>query len=125
MTRFGLALLLATALGLSSCASTTSLPEDAREALVGYWESLAADPGVEHRNTDAWPGTVDRDGPMSGAQIWCVEAEMSSEADPTVDGSRLVWIVVRQTPEATWSAALLASLSAMWPYEACGWDLPG
>ena len=125
MMRLGSALLLVTALGASSCASTTSLPEAARDALEGYWSSLPADPGIEHRITDAWPGAVDPDGPVSGAQIWCVEAEMSSQADPSVDGSRLVWIVVRQTPGATWSAALLASLSAMWPYEACGWDLPG
>ena len=128
MTRFGLVILLATALGVSSCASATSLPEGARDALVGYWRSLPADPGVEHRITRAWLGEVDPDGPTSGAptmEVWCVEAEMSSESDPSVDGSRLVWIVVRQTPDATWSAALLASLSSLWPYQACGSDPPG
>lgn len=95
------------------------LPDEGRVALVEYWDSLPTEPGIEHSITAAWQGdspSADSGTPM---EVWCVEAETSSP-DPSVDGSRMVWIVTRSAEETTWSAALLASLSSTWPYEACG-----
>jgi hypothetical protein len=107
--------------GLSSCSRSSQLPEGPRDALIAYWESLPSDPGVEHRIIRAWPGVAPEAESTPVApivEIWCVEAEMSAE-DPAVDGSLLVWIVTRGNQETPWSAALLASLSSTWPYEAC------
>ena len=113
-------------LGLSSCSRSSQLPEGARAALIAYWESLPSDPGVENRIIRAWPGVTpaaDSTPVDPIAEVWCVEAEISSE-DPAVDGNLLVWIVTRGDREAPWSAALLMSLSSTWPYEACG-EAPG
>lgn len=99
----------------------SELPEDARDALVAYWESLPSAPDIDHRVTDAWQGEPPADGADPGAtpiEVWCVEAEISSD-DADIDGTRTVWIVTRRDRETTWSAALLASLSSTWPYEAC------
>ena len=115
-------LVMAIALGVGACTGTP-LPGAARDALVAYWDGLPSDPGIEHRIVRAWEGVpTSEPGEPGGtvSEVWCVEAEMSSPSDPSVDGSRMVWIVTRGPGEATWSAALLASLSSTWPYEACG-----
>ena len=93
---------------------------------MAYWESLPSYPVVENRIIRAWPGKASED-LASGTppmDVWCVEAEISSPDDPSVDGEPIVWIVTRQHQEARWSAALLASLSSLWPYQACG-ETPG
>jgi len=108
--------------GLSSCSRSSQLPADARDALIAYWGSLPSDPGVDHRIVRAWRGVApaaDSTAVAPITEVWCVEAEISAE-DPAVDGNLLVWIVTRQIEETPWSAALLASLSSTWPYEACG-----
>jgi hypothetical protein len=120
------AVLVCASLGFSSCSRSPQLPEGARDALMAYWQSLPSHPDVENRIIRAWPGEANED-LTSGAplmEVWCVEAEISSEADPSVDGELLVWIVIRENEEARWSAALLASLSSTWPYQACG-ETPG
>jgi hypothetical protein len=127
MLRPSLAMLLAALVVVPACASATTLPDDARDALEAYWDSLPADPGIEHRIIRSWSGgVVDEPGPApADLEVWCVEAEISSPGDPEVDGSRMEWIVTRRAGERTWSAALLASLSSTWPYQACGSDIPG
>lgn len=116
------AVLVVASLGTSACATTPQLPDEARDALVSYWESLPSYLDVENRISRAWPG--DAEGDLdSGAlprEIWCVEAAIYAADDPSVDGELLVWIVTRENREARWSAALLASLSSLWPYQACG-----
>jgi hypothetical protein len=87
----GLAL-LSVSLLLTSC-TPPKLPEDAQEALLAYWAEL---------------------------EIWCVETRISAPSDPTVDGEKMIWIVIRENQEAPWKAALLATMSSLWPYEACG-----
>ena len=116
------AVLVSASLGLSACSGTQELPEGAREALEEYWKSLRSHPGVENRIVRAWPGEATADGSTLGAPLmetWCVEAAMSSTGEPSVDGE-LVWIVMRENDETRWSAALLASMSSIWPYQACG-----
>ena len=93
---------------------------------MAYWESLPSYPSVENRVIRAWPGEAIED-LSPGApprEVWCVEAQVSSADGPSVDGDLLVWIVTRENQEALWSAALLASLSSLWPYQACG-EPPG
>jgi hypothetical protein len=116
------AVLVSASQGLSSCSRPPQLPEGARDALIAYWESLPSDSGVENRIIRAWQGVTPEEDLTSGAplmEVWCVEAEMSS-TDPSVDGSLLEWIVIREDREPRWSAALLASMSSTWPYQACG-----
>ena len=96
----------------------SELPEDGRVALVAYWDSLPSAPGIEHRITAAWKGDPSATDSGTSREVWCVEAETSSP-DPSVDGSRMVWLVTRSATETNWTAALLASLSSTWPYEAC------
>ena len=125
--RPGFAMILAALLVLPACGDATSLPDDAREALVAYWDSLPSDSGIEHRIIRAWQGQISADltPAPSVLEVWCVEAELSSADDPSVDGVRMEWIVTRGADETSWSAALLASMSSLWPYQACGSDLPG
>lgn len=115
------ALFMAILLGLAACTGN-SLPDSARDALLSYWDSLPSDPGIEHRIVRVWEGSTGAGLPDSDAtpsEIWCVEAEMLSGEDPALDGSRTVWIITHDRGDARWSAALLASLSSTWPYEAC------
>ena len=105
-----------------ACSTSPQLPESAEDALAAYWESLSSYPSVENRIVRAWPGGANEDlapeAPLM--ETWCVEAEISSPDDASVDGERLVWIVIRENEEARWTAALLASMSSIWPYQACG-----
>lgn len=121
------AVLVTVSLGLSSCSGAQELPEGARVALEAYWESLPSHPGVESSIVRAWPGEAAADASTSEAlpmETWCIEAEMSSADDSSVDGDLLVWIVMRENDGSRWSAALLASMSSLWPYQACG-EVPG
>jgi hypothetical protein len=104
---------------LAACDGDLRLPQEARQALAAYWDSLPSDAGITHTITRAWPG-VSAENP--DLEIWCVEAEMSAPGNPAVDGERMIWIVLRNKAERSWSAALLATMSSMWPYEACGQD---
>ena len=114
-----LAALLAACLFLSACAGPPQLPESAQAALTAYWQSLPPYPDVDHRIIEAWPA----DGAPPGApttEVWCVEAEVVNASDPVLDGERLIWIVLRANDTAPWTAALLMTMSAEWPYQACG-----
>lgn len=126
MGRSSRALFLAVSLcalaALSSCSVFRTAPDDARAALLDYWDSLPSDPGVEHRINRVWAGDVTAHDPELGAppiEVWCVEAEMSSPDDPTLDDVPAIWFVTRQAGEGRWSVSLLAAMSSTWPYEAC------
>lgn len=125
-SRFLLAVFLVSAgLGLSSCSGAEELPDDARDALTAYWDSLPSHPGVENRIIRAWPGeSTAEEATALSREVWCVEAEISSAEDPSIDGELLVWIVIRENEQDHWSAALLATMSSIWPYQACG-EAPG
>ena len=123
----GFAVVLAVIFNLSSCTQTSPMPEDARDALQAYWQSLP-NPGVENRIKRTWPGTISGEASSSlssAMEIWCVEAEILSERDPSINGELLVWIVMRENKDSPWSAVMLAAMSSTWPYEACGMPLGG
>jgi hypothetical protein len=116
------AALLSVILILTSCAPS-KLPGDAKEALMDHWASFPSSPGIEHHIIRAWQGaspTQDTSGLAPELETWCVETRISAPSDPSVDGEKLVWIVIRGNQEARWNAALLATMSSLWPYEACG-----
>lgn len=116
-------LVFISALLLACTPLAPTLPQDAREALADYWQSLPSEAGIEHTIVRSWPGLVDTEAvtPWSPEmEIWCVEATMSSTTDASIDENTLVWIVFREDNTNSWSAALLATMSSTWPYEACG-----
>ena len=116
-------LFLALSLNLVSCSPSPTLPESAREALFAYWQSLPSAPGIEHRIVRVWPGDMSAAEltPSTPApEVWCVETEMSSANDNSVEAERLTWIIIRDNQNANWTAALLATMSSLWPYQACG-----
>lgn len=107
---------------LFSCTPSLQLPGPAQDALRAYWQSLPASSDLSHRIIRAWPGSVspgDSNSVTTVKEIWCVEAEVSAH-DPLIDGERMIWIVIRENDDVNWSAALLATMSSTWPYEACG-----
>ena len=106
---------------LTACAR--QMPDEARAALIAYWDSLPAETGVRQEFVRAWPGQGEQAEITPWApemEVWCVIAEISAPDNPEVDGEQLVWIVIRENPSAGWNAALLATMSASWPYESCG-----
>ena len=115
---------LSVSLLLASCTSPT-MPGDAKEALLDQWASLPSPPGFEHHIIQAWQGATPTQDTIALApemETWCVETRISAPSDPTIDGEKLIWIVIRENHEARWNAALLATMSSLWPYEACGGD---
>ena len=114
---------LALCINLVSCSPSPNLPESAREALVAHWQSLPSTAGIEHHIVRAWPGdtsAAELTPSTPAMEVWCVEAEMSSAEDISVEGERLIWIIIRENKNAPWTAALLATMSSIWPYQACG-----
>jgi hypothetical protein len=114
---------LSVSLLLASCTTPSELPNNANEALLDYWASLPSPSGFEHHIIQAWQGANLTENMVTLAaemEIWCVETRISAPNDPTVDGEKLIWIVIRENQEAQWNAALLATMSSLWPYEACG-----
>ena len=107
---------------LVSCASP-KMPGDVEEALLDLWASLPSPPGFEYHIIQAWQGAAPTQDTIALApdlETWCVETRISAPSEPTVDGEKLIWIVIRENQEARWKAALLATMSSLWPYEACG-----
>lgn len=47
-------------------------------------------------------------------------AEITAAEDESIIGETVTWIVFRNDEEADWNAAMLATMSSLWPYEACG-----
>jgi hypothetical protein len=111
--------LLATVFLLASCTAPAEMPVAALEALNQQWESL---PGYQGSGLDilrAWQGEPPAEAPAS-MEIWCVEAQPASSLNPEEQPAPFIWIVVRESQDAEWTAAMLVTMSAMWPYQACG-----
>ncbi len=100
---------------VGACA-TTPFPDDARQALESYWDSLPSGSEIEFTLVRGWEGEPTSIGPD---EVWCVEAEATSD-DLEVDGTVAKWIVMRSAGETEWSVSMLATMSSLWPYEACG-----
>lgn len=114
---------MAASLFITSCESPPKLPEDAKETLLDYWASLPSPTGFEHHIIQAWQGETGTENEITlspDMETWCVETSVSAPNDPSVDGEKLIWIIVRKNQESRWTAALLATMSSIWPYEACG-----
>ncbi len=104
---------------LASCSSSSSLPLDAERALEAYWQSLPSYPNITHQTLQAWPGVASAD-MMPDMEVWCVETEIIAAEDVELIGETLIWIVIRDNEDADWTATMLATMSSLWPYEACG-----
>ena len=111
-------MLLTLVSAIAACSPPLALPADARAALVAYWEGLPSDPGIENEIVRAWQGELPA-GAGEAMEIWCVEAEMRNEQDPAFEPAVLTWIVTRPDGGSDWTAAMLATMSASWWYEAC------
>ena len=101
---------------LAACSPQLDLPENAKQALE---EHLLALPGskTEFIIGRAWPGVRPQIEPEFPMEVWCVEVDHSptDETDP-----ELIWIVTRSNQQSEWNAWMLVTMSASWPYEACG-----
>lgn len=113
---FLLVAILTLSVFMSSCARESQVPKEVRETLFSLWESLPSSSTIEHRIVRAWEG----DPQIAETEIWCVEAEVISSEDTDLIGEQMIWIVVRDYEDTSWSASLLAAMSSIWPYEACG-----
>ena len=100
---------------LAAC-STAAFPDDARQALEDHWNALPSEPSLQLAIVRSWEGEPTDLGP---GEVWCVEAEATSD-DAEVNGTTAKWIVMRSDGDAKWSVAMLATMSSLWPYEACG-----
>jgi hypothetical protein len=114
-------LLLAASL-LASCVREQPLPADARQALE---EHVAGLPGAQagYQILTSWKGRNPRGVFPAGEvapEIWCAEVEFQFEIDIGDDSPRAIWIVTRLGEDSPWTSAMLLTMSAMWPYEACG-----
>lgn len=108
---------------LNSCSSPNRLPPAAESALEAYWQSLPSYPTITHQIRQVWRGVVPADSttPQSpNMEVWCVVAEITAAEDESIIGETVTWIVFRNDEEADWNAAMLATMSSLWPYEACG-----
>ncbi|HKJ37221.1 MAG TPA: hypothetical protein VJ972_00470 [Anaerolineales bacterium] len=108
---------------LASCSQPAQLPTDARGALENYWQSLPSDPNLTHQIIQAWPGDVPEETTTSktpNIEVWCVEAEITTATDASIIGETVTWIMFRNDEKADWDVAMLATMSSIWPYEACG-----
>ena len=108
---------------LNSCSSPNRLPQAAEKALETYWQSLPSYPTITNQIQQVWPGVVPAETIMplsSNMDIWCVITEITAADDVSIIGENVTWIVFRNDEGADWTAAMLATMSALWPYEACG-----
>ena len=104
---------------LTSCFSPKELPQDVEKSLETYWQSLPSYPNISYQTTQAWPGVVSEE-MMPSMEVWCIETEITAAEDISLIGQTLTWIVIRENKNADWPTAMLATMSSLWPYEACG-----
>ena len=108
---------------LASCASQTRLPSNGQKALESYWQSLPSYPNITYQILHAWPGatTAETITPWApNMEVWCVETEIIAAEDSSIIGGTVTWILMRNDKKANWTATMLAMMSSIWPYEACG-----
>jgi len=118
-TAFFLLGILLVGLLFTSCSSPPNMPLAAVEALKKQWESL---PGYQGSNIEilrAWQGKPPTEVPDS-MEVWCVETQPPSNLESSEITLPIIWIVVRDGQDAEWTSAMLMTLSAIWPYQACG-----
>jgi len=110
------------ALLLCSCSMFNSLPPAARLELQ---EQITALPGSvsEFHIKRAWKGVMPA-GEMAQSQssikIWCIEVEMEFSVEIEDQAQPVIWIVTRAEGQSEWTAAILMTMSSLWPYQACG-----
>jgi hypothetical protein len=114
-----LSAMLAAILFLVACTTPPTMPETALEALNQQWESLPGYQGSSLEILRAWQGELPAEVPAS-MEIWCVEAQPASSLNPEEQPAPFIWILIRESQDAEWTAAMLMTMSAMWPYQACG-----
>ena len=108
---------------LSSCSSQPHLPQGAAAALTAHWQALPSATVLEHHIIRAWPSAAiatDLTPWSPSMETWCVETVMTPAVEGSTGDETLLWIVFRESEGEPWSAALLATMSSTWPYEACG-----
>jgi hypothetical protein len=108
---------------LTSCSSPTRLPPDVEKALNAYWQSLPSYPSITYQILQVWPSAAPAETITPWApsmEVWCVETEITVAEDVSLVGETVTWIVIRDDEDADWIAAMLATMSSTWPYEACG-----
>ena len=111
--------LLATVFLLASCTAPAEMPVAALEALNQQWESLPGYQGSSLEILRAWQGELPSEAPAS-MEVWCVEAQPASNLDLEEKPAPIIWILIRERQDAEWTAAMLMTMSAIWPYQACG-----
>lgn len=108
---------------LSACSPPSQFPTDAKRALEDYWQSLPSDPTPTYQILEAWQGDVPAETSTTLApnmEVWCVETKITAATDASIIGETVTWIVIRNDDKADWNVAMLATMSSIWPYEACG-----
>lgn len=108
---------------LSSCSPPSQFPTDAKRALKDYWQSLPSDPTPTYQILEAWQGDVPAETSTTLApnmEVWCVETKITAATDASIIGETVTWIVIKNDDKADWNVAMLATMSSIWPYEACG-----
>ena len=117
-----LMIMAAVCFAASSCSSAIQLPDNARLALEEQWASLPPDGTAELRISRAWPSQVPARELTPWApfmETWCVELDLPNAQVQVDSSARTLWIVTRVNKESAWSAAMLLTMSAIWPYKAC------
>jgi hypothetical protein len=118
----GLTFMAALCFAASSCSSATRLPDGALLALEQQWESLAPEGVAELRISRVWPSQVPAKELTPWApsrETWCVEVDLSNANARANLADATFWIVTRVDKDSLWSAAMLLTMSAIWPYQAC------
>jgi len=107
---------------LTACSPSNQLPHEARQVLE---EQIAALPGSisGFQIGRAWKGaapTGESTPWPSSMQVWCVEVETEFDPETEVESQPVIWIVTRTDESSEWTAAMLMTMSSLWPYQACG-----
>lgn len=103
----------------TSCSSPPNMPVAVIEALKEQWESVPGYQGSIIEILRAWQGKPPSEMPDT-YEVWCVEAQPSESLGLSGNPQPTIWIVVRENQDAEWTSAMLMTMSAIWPYQACG-----
>jgi hypothetical protein len=93
------------------------------DALKAHWQALPGSADSDLHILRAWPGEFPPNSLTPGSppkELWCVEVHFSGDLAEAARYDSTIWIVTRESQEASWTAAWLMTMSSIWPYEACG-----